>query len=90
MGITGIFTAILVGVVIGALGRLAVPGRQRIALWLTIAIGVVAALAGTTIASTVGLAATAGVDWIELFLQVGLAATGISVLARRAPDRVLQ
>lgn len=90
MGITGIFTAILVGVVIGALGRLAVPGRQRIAIWLTIAIGIVAALAGTTIAGTVGLADTAGVDWIELLLQVGLAATGVSVLARRAPDRVLQ
>lgn len=90
MDITGIFTAIVIGAVVGALGRLAVPGRQRIALWLTIAIGIVAALAGTTIAGTVGLAETAGVDWIELFLQVGLAATGVSVLARPSPDRVLR
>lgn len=54
------------------------------------AIGIVAALAGTTIVGTVGLAETAGVDWIELFVQVGLAAAGISVLARRSPERVLQ
>lgn len=90
MGITGIFTAILIGAIVGALGRLVVPGRQRIAMWLTIAIGVVAALAGTTIAGTVGLAATAGVDWIELFLQVGLAAAGVGIAARRPPVRELR
>ena len=35
MDITGIFTAIVVGALVGALGRLAVPGRQRLAVWLT-------------------------------------------------------
>lgn len=90
MGITGIFTAILVGAVVGALGRLVVPGKQRIAIWLTIAIGIVAALAGTTIAGTVGLADTVGVDWIELFVQVGLAAAGVGIAARRAPARALR
>ncbi|MGH3980749.1 MAG: GlsB/YeaQ/YmgE family stress response membrane protein [Pseudonocardiaceae bacterium] len=89
MDITGIFTAILVGAIIGALGRLAVPGRQTMALWLTIALGIVAALVGTAIAGVIGVADTSGIDWIELFLQVGLAAAGVSI-ATRTPSRQLR
>jgi uncharacterized membrane protein YeaQ/YmgE (transglycosylase-associated protein family) len=37
---------LLIGLVIGALARLLVPGRQHIGLILTIVIGVVAALVG--------------------------------------------
>ena len=42
MTVTGIITAIIVGLVIGALGRLVVPGKQNIPIWLTIVIGIVA------------------------------------------------
>ena len=42
MTVTGIITAIIVGLIIGALGRLVVPGKQNIPIWLTIVIGVVA------------------------------------------------
>ena len=76
MDITGIFTAIVVGALVGTLGRLAVPGRQRLAVWLTVVIGILAALAGTAVAGAVGLTDTSGVDWIELALQVGIAAGG--------------
>jgi uncharacterized membrane protein YeaQ/YmgE (transglycosylase-associated protein family) len=82
MEITGIFTAIIIGLVVGALGRLVVPGKQNIPIWLTIVIGIVAAFIGTFIAAAIGVDDTRGVDWIELLLQVGLAAVGVIVTAR--------
>ncbi|BCJ62805.1 GlsB/YeaQ/YmgE family stress response membrane protein [Micromonospora endophytica] len=81
MEITGFFTAILIGLVIGALGRLVVPGRQRIPFLLTILIGIVAAILGTLVAALLGVDDTAGIDWIELFIQVAFAAIGVSIVA---------
>jgi uncharacterized membrane protein YeaQ/YmgE (transglycosylase-associated protein family) len=77
----GIITAIIVGAIIGALGRLVLPGRQAIPVWLTIVVGIVAALLGTVIASALGVKTTPGVDWIELFIQVLLAAVGVALVA---------
>jgi uncharacterized membrane protein YeaQ/YmgE (transglycosylase-associated protein family) len=77
MTVTGIIMAIVVGLIIGALGRLVVPGRQNIPLWLTMLIGVGAALLGTAIARATGVADTDGVDWVELLIQIGLAAVGV-------------
>jgi uncharacterized membrane protein YeaQ/YmgE (transglycosylase-associated protein family) len=79
MHITGIFTALIVGLIIGALGRLVIPGRQSIPIWLTMVIGIVAAFLGTLIASALGVADTSGVDWIELLIQVALAAAGVAL-----------
>ncbi|MGW0520819.1 GlsB/YeaQ/YmgE family stress response membrane protein [Crossiella sp. NPDC003009] len=81
MAISGIVSALIVGLLIGALGRLLVPGRQRIPIWLTIGIGIGAALLGTVIANALGVGDTRGIDWIELFIQIGLAAGGVSLLA---------
>ena len=81
MEITGIITAVLIGLVIGALGRLVLPGRQNIPIWLTMLIGIVAAIIGTFIAAAVGVAVTPGIDWIELIIQVALAALGVSLVA---------
>ncbi len=81
MEITGFFTAIVVGLIIGALGRLVVPGRQNIKIWLTLLIGVAAALLGTVIAGLLGVDDTRGIDWIELALQIGLAAVGVAAVA---------
>ncbi|MBV1851802.1 GlsB/YeaQ/YmgE family stress response membrane protein [Catellatospora tritici] len=81
MTVAGIISAIIVGLVIGALGRLVVPGRQDMPIWLTILVGIVAALIGTAIAQAVGVAVTDGVDWIELVFQVGLAALGVALIA---------
>jgi len=81
MTVTGIITALIVGLIIGALGRLVVPGKQNIPIWLTLVIGVVAALLGTVIARAFGVANTNGVDWIELLFQVVLAAIGVALVA---------
>ncbi|MET9068525.1 GlsB/YeaQ/YmgE family stress response membrane protein [Streptosporangium sandarakinum] len=77
MAVTGIISAIIIGLIIGALGRLVVPGRQRIPIWLTMVIGIIAALIGTAIAGALGVADTRGIDWIELVIQVVLAAAGV-------------
>jgi uncharacterized membrane protein YeaQ/YmgE (transglycosylase-associated protein family) len=85
--IDGIISALLVGAVIGALGRLVLPGKQRVSWLMTFVVGVVAALLGTAAASVLGVADTSGVDWIELAAQVTLAAIGVSVAAGSAKDR---
>jgi uncharacterized membrane protein YeaQ/YmgE (transglycosylase-associated protein family) len=81
MEISGIITALIIGLIIGALGRLVVPGKQNIPIWLTLVIGVVAALLGTLLAGAFGVAKTPGIDWIELALQIGLAAVGVAIVA---------
>ncbi|MEV0154225.1 hypothetical protein AB0H57_10860 [Micromonospora sp. NPDC050686] len=40
-------SALLVGLAVGMLGRLALPGRRAVPVWLTIALGIAAALLGT-------------------------------------------
>ena len=54
MTVGSILAAIVVGLIIGALGRLVVPGKQDIPIWLTILIGIVAALIGTAIGAGTG------------------------------------
>ena len=81
MTVTGIISAIVVGLIIGALGRLVVPGKQNIPIWLTIVVGIVAALIGTFIARFLGVAETRGFDWIELIIQIVLAAGGVILAA---------
>jgi uncharacterized membrane protein YeaQ/YmgE (transglycosylase-associated protein family) len=90
--VTGIITAIVIGAIIGALGRLVVPGRQPIPIWLTIVVGIVAAFIGTFIARAVGIpTATGGIDWLELLVQVIVAAIGVVLVSnlyvRRAVRR---
>ncbi|MGW2897389.1 GlsB/YeaQ/YmgE family stress response membrane protein [Streptomyces sp. NPDC001212] len=82
MEITGIISAIVIGLIIGVLGRLVVPGRQHIGVLWTILIGIVAALIGAAIASALGVADTKGVDWIEWLIQIALAAVGVAALDR--------
>jgi len=53
--ITGIITALVIGLIIGVLGRIVAPGRQNIPLWLTLLVGIVAALIGTAIAAAFGV-----------------------------------
>ncbi|MFI1194504.1 GlsB/YeaQ/YmgE family stress response membrane protein [Micromonospora sp. NPDC020750] len=81
MEVTGFFTAIIIGLIIGALGRLVVPGKQTIPIWLTLLIGVVAAILGTLVAGAFGVDDTAGIDWIELLIQVIFAAVGVALAA---------
>jgi uncharacterized membrane protein YeaQ/YmgE (transglycosylase-associated protein family) len=87
MTVAGIISAIIVGLIIGALGRFVVPGRQGLPIWLTIVVGIVAALIGTAIAQAVGVAVTDGIDWIELVFQIGLAAIGVVLVTRMRSGR---
>jgi uncharacterized membrane protein YeaQ/YmgE (transglycosylase-associated protein family) len=80
--VTGIITAIIIGAIIGALGRLVVPGRQPIPIWLTIVVGIVAAFVGTLLARAIGIpTVTSGIDWLELLVQVIVAAVFVVLVA---------
>ena len=79
MTIEGILGALIIGLVIGALGRLLLPGKQDIPIWLTIVVGIVAALLGSFIVGS--LRDTDGIDWIELLVQLVLAVIGVALVA---------
>jgi uncharacterized membrane protein YeaQ/YmgE (transglycosylase-associated protein family) len=82
MTITGIITAILIGIVVGVLGRLVVPGKQHISVIVTILVGIVAAFLGTVLARALGIpTATNGIDWLELLVQVIVAALGVALVS---------
>ena len=94
MTATGILSAILIGILVGTLGRLILPGRQSIGAIATVAVGVAAALLGTYVSKVLGVedAALARWDWAwagwslkwswaELGIQVGLAILGVALAA---------
>jgi uncharacterized membrane protein YeaQ/YmgE (transglycosylase-associated protein family) len=82
MTITGIISAILIGIVIGVIGRLLVPGRQPIGFLVTILVGIVSAFIGSAIARALGIPTeTSGVDWLELLVQVIVAALGVALVS---------
>ncbi len=76
-----IFGAIIIGIIVGILGRLVLPGRQNIPWWLTIITGIVAAFIGTWIARLIGIADGPGIDWWELIIQVIVAAILVYLVA---------
>ncbi len=77
MSTGGIFTAILAGIVIGALGRLIIPGRQAIGWIATFALGLVGAFVGGFLAE--------GMDvdvWWQIFIfQVVVAAVLVALVS---------
>ncbi|GHH63485.1 GlsB/YeaQ/YmgE family stress response membrane protein [Lentzea cavernae] len=81
MGIGSIIGALVIGLILGVLGRLFAPGKQSIPIWLTIIVGIAAAFVGTWIARLLGVEDTPGIDWIELIVQIVVAAIGVSVVA---------
>ncbi|MFD9894947.1 GlsB/YeaQ/YmgE family stress response membrane protein [Amycolatopsis sp. NPDC058986] len=81
MTVTGIISAIVIGLILGLLGKLFAPGKQSIPIWLTIVVGIIAAFVGTAIARGLGYADTKGIDWLEIITQVVLAAIGVSIAA---------
>jgi uncharacterized membrane protein YeaQ/YmgE (transglycosylase-associated protein family) len=80
MTVTGIFTAIIFGAIIGALGRLLLPGRQSMPIWLTIVVGIAAAFAGTGVARLLDLE-TEGFNFWETLLQIGIAVLAVFIVA---------
>jgi uncharacterized membrane protein YeaQ/YmgE (transglycosylase-associated protein family) len=80
MTIESILGAIVIGLVLGVIGRALAPGRQAIPFWLTILVGIAAAILGTVIVGP--LRETSGwFDWTELLAQVVLAVAGVMLAA---------
>jgi uncharacterized membrane protein YeaQ/YmgE (transglycosylase-associated protein family) len=74
MAIAWVIWTAVIGVFLGALGRLIVPGPQRIGLFATIACGLVGSLAGGVIGQSVGLHRLA-----TLLVEVGIAAAAVAL-----------
>jgi uncharacterized membrane protein YeaQ/YmgE (transglycosylase-associated protein family) len=76
-----IIGAIVIGLILGVLARLILPGKQNIPLWLTILVGIVAAYVGTWIARAFGVADTNGIDWLEHIIQLIVALIAVGAVA---------
>jgi uncharacterized membrane protein YeaQ/YmgE (transglycosylase-associated protein family) len=71
MNITGsIISLVILGFVVGGLGRLLVPGPNRIGLWATFGVGLVGALAGGLLGGLLGLGVFSLV--FEVIISAGL------------------
>jgi len=67
---------VVTGLIVGALGRLVLPGRQQISLLATALVGIAASLLGGILADVFD------VGWfIQFLVAVALAAIGITVFA---------
>lgn len=86
MTIGGVITAIIFGAIIGGLGRLLVPGRQRMPIWLTIVVGIVAAFIGTWIAHLLHLK-THGFNFWETIFQIAVAVIGVLLVTTLWPRK---
>src|ERR1700749_1260697 len=75
---------ILIGLVVGAVARLVIPGRQHIGILFTILIGIVAAIVGGILtAALLG----AGHNIITFLVAVLLAALAVSAFTTRGYGR---
>ena len=81
MTIESILGALIIGLILGLFGKLFAPGKQNIPIWLTLLVGIAAAFIGSWIARLLGVQDTAGIDWIEVIVQIIVAAVGVSVVA---------
>jgi uncharacterized membrane protein YeaQ/YmgE (transglycosylase-associated protein family) len=81
MGLGDIVLIVISGLVIGALGRLAVPGPDPMPLWATILLGIVGSIVGGAVAVGVGFGAGG------VFVLSVLAATVIVIAYRRLVQR---
>jgi len=73
---------IIAGIIIGALGRLFLPGRQKIGFLATMAVGIVGTLIGYGIAAGLGVEDTDGVDWIRWIISVAVSALLVSLFVK--------
>jgi uncharacterized membrane protein YeaQ/YmgE (transglycosylase-associated protein family) len=77
VGLGDIVAILISGLVIGALGRLAVPGRDPMPIWVTILLGIVGSIVGGS------MAVAAGWGMGGVFVLSVLAATLIVIAYRR-------
>jgi len=79
MTITGIISAIIIGLIVGALGRLFAPGKQNISIIATIIVGIIAAFLGALIVPT---EEGDGFSLLQLIVQIALAVVGVLITAQ--------
>jgi uncharacterized membrane protein YeaQ/YmgE (transglycosylase-associated protein family) len=82
--LTTIIVAIIVGAIVGALARLALPGNQNISLLVTIILGILGSIIGTWLLATLtGYSnASGGIAWIGLLGGVIVAAILIVIYGK--------
>jgi uncharacterized membrane protein YeaQ/YmgE (transglycosylase-associated protein family) len=81
VGLADVVAIVISGLVIGALGRLAVPGPDPMPIWLTILLGIVGSIVGGMVAVAIGL----GVGGI--FVASVFAATLLVIAYRRVVQK---
>lgn len=76
--------AIVVGAIVGALARLALPGKQTISVLVTVILGILGSLIGTWLLATLtGYSnASGGIAWIGLLGGVVVAAILIVIYGK--------
>jgi uncharacterized membrane protein YeaQ/YmgE (transglycosylase-associated protein family) len=80
-GGTNIIWLILVGIVLGFLAKLLIPGDQNIPWWLTIIAGILGAGLGNIVSALLDVKETSGIDWIQHLLQVAGAVVVVIIVA---------
>ncbi|GAA2744653.1 transglycosylase [Terrabacter aerolatus] len=86
--VSTIIGAIIVGAIIGALGRLILPGKQNISIVVTILIGIVANVIVTFVVRQLGYSNNGGIAWIPLILGAIVAAIIIVLYGRMSHKSV--
>lgn len=86
MSVSGIIGAIIVGLIVGLLGRALVPGKQHISLVVTTIIGVIASFVATWLLGFLFKYNNdnGGIPWIGLLGGAIVAAIGIVVYGNMA------
>lgn len=79
-----ILSLVITGLIIGGLGRLAVPGPNPMSLWLTLAVGIVGAFVGGVITALIG-----GGLIVAIILEILVAAGLVALISRRDAGRRL-
>ncbi len=87
--ISTIITAIVGGLIIGALARLVMPGKQNISIVMTIVLGALGAFLGSWLVGLLGYSnASGGIAWIAVLagivVAVILIAIYMSMVGRRS------
>ncbi len=81
MTLGDVVAILLTGLIVGALGRLAVPGKDPMPLWLTVLIGIAGSIVGGVIAVAIGF----GLGGV--FVLSVLVATLIVIVYRRVVQK---
>ena len=74
---------ILIGIVIGLIARLVLPGRQRIGAWFTVLLGIAGALIGGLVASALGTGDIFELNFLGTIVGI-VAAAGLVAAADHA------